>query len=183
MTSLAGQLLVAAPDLVDPNFRRSVVLIVRHDDEGALGLILNRVTGTQVREAWRQVSESTCLREDVLRQGGPCQGPLMLLHDDPEASLIEVVPGLHFSWDLDHAERLVTSTDGQARFFVGHAGWAPGQLEGELGTGSWMTIEALATDAFAEAADTWAVVRRRIGHAEAKRRIDPGLVPEDPAHN
>ena len=63
MKSLQGQLLVAAPSLIDPNFFRTVIFLVQHSEEGALGLVLNRATGTAIREAWQQVSESVCLRE------------------------------------------------------------------------------------------------------------------------
>ena len=78
--SLEGQFLVASRKLLDPNFVRSVVLLVRHSDEGAMGLVINRPTKTTVAEAWRQVSEAPARREALIHLGGPCRGPLMAVH-------------------------------------------------------------------------------------------------------
>ena len=81
--SLDGHFLVASRELLDPNFARSVVLIIRHSEEGAMGLVLNRPTKTSVSEAWKQVSEAPCPTTGLIHLGGPCRGPLMAIHGDP----------------------------------------------------------------------------------------------------
>src|SRR5580698_10070881 len=77
MKSLKGQLLLASARLQDPNFLRSVVFLVQHGEEGALGLILNRPLETTVRQVCEQVSAASCAIEGQMHQGGPCEGLLM----------------------------------------------------------------------------------------------------------
>ena len=95
MTSLQAHLLIATPELADP-FNRSVVLLIRHNEEGALGLILNRRTSATLREAWSRLSEVPCHRDDSLFLGGPCEGPLVALHTNEFLLETEVMPGLYF---------------------------------------------------------------------------------------
>src|SRR5437764_733950 len=101
MTSLQGQLLIASPKLLDPNFAQSVILMIQHNDEGALGLVLNRPLGMSVRSAWEQVSEIPCEIESPLLKGGPCEGPLMVVHTSAALSQVEVLPGVYFSTEKD----------------------------------------------------------------------------------
>src|SRR5687768_5273835 len=92
MKSLQGQLLIASPKLFDPNFFRSVVLLVQHTDAGALGLVLNRPLEMTINDAWGQVSETPCDATGFLHQGGPCEGPLMVLHTDSALPELPVIP-------------------------------------------------------------------------------------------
>src|SRR4051812_22214559 len=97
MKSLQGQILVASPKLVDPNFFHTVVLMVQHNDEGALGLVLNRPLQTTVKEMWEQVDEGTkCGVEGALHQGGPCEGALMVVHGEETCAESEVTGGIYF---------------------------------------------------------------------------------------
>src|SRR5688572_22739803 len=95
VNSLQGQVLVASPDLLDPNFLRAVVLIVQHNEQGALGLILNRRTHAKLKQVWEQVSPQPCESEEYVHAGGPVEGPLMALHTNAELGESEVVPGLY----------------------------------------------------------------------------------------
>src|ERR1700720_344277 len=94
--SFQGQLLLASSRLADPNFARAVVLMVSHGEEGSLGLVLNRPLEMTVKEACEQVLETTCEIDDALHQGGPCEGPLMVLHTQMPALQLEpeIVPGI-----------------------------------------------------------------------------------------
>ena len=74
MSSLQGQLLIASPDLTDPNFAGTVVLIAAHGADGALGLILNREMETPLSQVWGQVSTSDCPRTENVWHGGPISG-------------------------------------------------------------------------------------------------------------
>ncbi len=184
MASLQGQLLLASGALVDPNFARAIVLMVQHGDEGALGLILNRPLEITVGRACEQVLEqkTPCAVEGMLHQGGPCEGPLMVLHTHETQSDIEVVPGVYFSTDRAKIEWLLEHNDGEIKFFVGYAGWGEGQLEGEIETGSWVASPASERKVFdnAEGAEQWS---RLMAGATLGRWIDPDHMPEDPSMN
>jgi len=180
MKSLQGQLLLASRRLLDPNFARTVVLLVQHDDDGALGLVINRPLDVTVKQACEDAVESPCLIDDVLYQGGPCQAPqLMALHVYEEAGEVEVIPGLFFSQRSDGLEQLLTRSDATAKFFVGYAGWSPGQLEKEMRSGSWLLMPATEELIF-DATSLWS---RLLTQVTLGGKIDPRLIPEDPSVN
>ena len=135
-----GRFLLGAPDLEDPNFFRSVVLLVDHSESGALGVILNRPTDTTLSRVWREVSEEPCLREAFLHAGGPCEGLLSALHTDADSAQMEVCDGLYFTAEAPLLAQLVEDDHApvDARFFVGYAGWGPEQLEMEVEHGGWL---------------------------------------------
>ncbi len=178
-----GQLLIAAADLMDPNFHRTVSLLVEHGDGGALGLVLNRPLDTRVASAWSRVSDEPCAYEGPLMRGGPCDGPLMLLHDQAACSQIEVCPGVHFTADEDHVTRLIGEPPGRMRCFVGYAGWGAAQLETELDTGSWIVRPAASAAVFEPPDDPWMALIRDINPTQAALVRNPGLMPEDPSVN
>jgi len=146
--SLKGHLLVASPKLRDPNFFRAVILLVQHDEKGSLGLVLNRPMDVSIRSAWKKLSQTPCEIEGHLHQGGPCEGVLMALHTDLEASDLEVLDGVQFSTTKDAIEHLVSHGGSHVRLFVGYSGWSAGQLEGELAEGAWLTIPATSEQIF-----------------------------------
>ena len=185
MKSFQGHLLVASPKLLDPNFYHSVVLIVQHNEQGALGLIINRPVETTIDMVWDQVSETPCLCDDPLHQGGPCEGTLMVLHGDPSLSHVEVISGVYFSTEKDVVEQLVAGDEGDrpVRFFVGYSGWGEGQLETELESGAWLTISATAEQVFEKSDKLWDTLRRRITLQNTCPWIDPNLIPDDPSVN
>lgn len=181
MDSLRGQLLIAAPTLVDPNFTRSVVLILEHSDEGAMGLILNRPVEATVGEAAPELEEVVD-SDAPLFQGGPVQpqGVIVLAEfDDPEDAAMLVVGRvgpLSASADLD----TVAVVDGRSRAFAGHAGWGEGQLESELERDDWFVEPAEADDPFAaDPLALWASVLERKGGKYAL----VARMPEDPRVN
>ena len=183
MKSLQGHFLIAAPGLLDPNFRRAVVLIVQHSEEGAFGLVLNRPTNIKLPQVWQQVSQQPCTLDVLLHLGGPCQGPLMAVHTYPPSSEIELLPGLHFCGAADSLHSLVSAGIEPARFFVGYAGWGPGQLEGELEAGGWLTRPATSEMIFLEAErDLWTELTRAIGGSLIEA-LGIKRVPPDPRLN
>jgi len=193
MDSLAGKLLVAAPSMEDPNFARAVILMVQHGDEGALGLVLNRPSETKVDEVWDQISVLPCPVDQWVRQGGPCPGPLMLLHDRDEHAQVEVCAGVCFSSEEEFVTGVLgpdlgtgTGDDAEALgFYVGYAGWGGGQLEEELLTGSWLVTPATPDVVFDADADDglWMRVITGIDRAIAMLAMNPKLIPHDPAMN
>lgn len=153
---LCGHYLVAGRRLHDANFYRTVVLIVEHGSEGAMGLVVNRPSSVTVAHA---LSEHFQLPEtdDVVYLGGPVEpGALFVLHNAPELDEAErpVVPGLYVGSSAGVFENVVRScacadnSDVRFRIFSGCAGWAPGQLESELARGDWHVVPATAESLF-----------------------------------
>jgi putative transcriptional regulator len=138
--------LIAMPQLKDPNFTRSVVLILQHDTNGALGLIVNR--SSEVSLGTFANSQGLSCRESVektpLFKGGPVEPERgWILHTDPSVEeRQEVLPGLFVSATNDSLEKVLRQGSGPVRLILGYAGWAPGQLEREMQEGSWLFIEA-----------------------------------------
>ncbi len=142
--SLRGHCLIAAKRLQDRNFYRTVVLMVEHGSDGAMGLVINRPSSVTVAHA---LSEHFKLPEtdDLVYVGGPVEpSALFILHNAPEFDQSEtsVAPGVFVGSSADVFEQIVrSSADGnpnlQFRIYSGCAGWAPGQLEGEIARGDW----------------------------------------------
>ncbi|MBA4017472.1 MAG: hypothetical protein C0483_09895 [Pirellula sp.] len=179
MESLQGKLLIASPELRDPNFFHSVVLMVKHNVEGALGLVLNRPLDVHLPQVWNQVSEAPCRRNDLIYLGGPCEGPLMAVHDQADLGESEVALGLHFSTDRGALEQLAAEPDRLVRFFAGFAGWSEGQLEAELAEESWHILPATAQHAFSTETDLWDKVMRELKGREIIDVLKIREIPPD----
>jgi putative transcriptional regulator len=178
--SLRGQLLVASPSLLDPNFRRTVVLVTEHTEEGAAGLVLNRPSDGEVSELVPQL-EPLVDDDAHVWVGGPVQPNAVLVLGeflDPEDAAVPLFGSLGFP-SLDEPDEIVPQTT-RRRIFAGYAGWGSGQLEDELAREDWILEEALNDDAFTEApGELWAdVLRRKGGIYELVARM-----PEDPSVN
>ncbi len=193
MTSLKGQFLIAAGSLVDPNFSRAVVLMLRHDAEGALGVVVNRPLEVTVRQACEQVLGVACDVDGPLHHGGPCEAVMMVLYpaDDADTDTADdadddaAVPGLKFSTDKDTIEGLLRDAHPAAdaapmKVIVGYSGWGAGQLEGEMQSGSWLTVPATAARALGPAGPLWT---RLVTEANLGKFVDPKWIPDDPSVN
>lgn len=180
MQSLKGQLLVAGPSLLDPNFRRTVVLIGEHTDEGALGVVLNRASEATVEDAVPELSPLID-DEELVHVGGPVQpSAIVVVADfaDPEQAGVLILDSVGFlpaEVDPDAIGELR-----RARVFAGYAGWGPGQLDEELDEGSWIVAPALPEDVFTgDPEELWSdVLRRKGGPFEVL-----ALMPPDPSAN
>ncbi len=181
MSSARGQLLIAGPALVDPNFWRTVVLVVEHSDEGALGLVLNRPSETSVGEAVPELEELLELA-DPLFIGGPVQpSSVMVLaeFEDPSDAALLAFEDIGVLGVGASAEEHGAGVRG-ARAFVGHAGWGPGQLDAELERGDWILEPAIRADAFSlEPRELWSEVLTRKGGSYAL----VARMPPDPSSN
>jgi putative transcriptional regulator len=183
MKSLQGSLLVASPYLPDPHFYRSVVLIVRHDEEHALGLVLNRPGNATIGRVWEQVSDLPCGSDEPIRVGGPCEGPLMALHQIPELGENEVRAGIHFSTGRQHLYGVVGQSQSPFVIFSGYAGWGAGQLEVELEIGGWMIVDAEPHHIFRNRDDLWKDLTQEIGSDILLSAFDLKHLPQDPSLN
>ena len=180
MDSLRGQLLVAGPTLLDPNFNRTVVLVCEHNEEGAMGLVLNRPSPIPADQAIPELGDALD-PDDTLWLGGPVQTTaVVVLADFPDAG-----DGMAVSGDvglvlpeanLDD----VATTVRRARAFLGYAGWGPSQLDGELERDDWIIAPFAPEDAFTDEPEAlWGTVLERKGGEYALL----ATMPPDPRMN
>ena len=181
-SSLSGQLLISSPSLSDPNFDRTIVLLLDHDGDGALGLVLNRPSDLQVAEVLPNWSDHVA-PPSLVFQGGPvADGVAIGLarpagSDPPEgwSTVIDDVGVVDLSADPATAHGLRS-----LRIFSGYAGWSPGQLEGELSLGAWFVVDAEGDDVLGpEPERLWSRVLRRQKGDLARL----ALYPADPSLN
>lgn len=183
MTSTAGRLLVAEPMLGDPNFDRTVIFMVEHSEEGALGLVLNRPTDLEVAEAlpsWR----SLVTEPAVLHVGGPveAQSGWCLARVRPGAEVAGFVPVLGSLGLLELAPEPGDLSEHvmAARIYAGYSGWGPEQLEQELADDTWIVLDADPADPFLPDGDhLWQHILARQGGSLARL----SLFPPDPSLN
>ncbi|MBP0458590.1 YqgE/AlgH family protein [Streptomyces montanisoli] len=183
VSSLTGRLLVATPALADPNFDRAVVLLLDHDGEGSLGVVLNRPTPVDVADILQPWAEHTG-EPGVVFQGGPVSLD--------SALALAVIPGEEgpVGWrrvygaiglvDLETPPELLARALGSLRIFAGYAGWGPGQLERELKKGAWYVVESEPGDVSSPRPEAlWrAVLRRQRGELAMV-----ATYPDDPSLN
>ncbi len=181
LEELAPGIIIAMPHLLDPNFNRTVVLLLRSNEQGAIGLVLNREAPLPLDEF--------CRSQDVvyagpegrkLNIGGPVEQDhhLLVLHGDTplwegeSEDEIELAKGVYLVTAMDGLKALAERGSDRMRCYVGYAGWGPGQLEWELSEGAWVPLTCEPRFVFDEPIDgIWEAALRRAG-------IDPiSLVP------
>jgi len=180
MESLAGHLLIAGSGLWDPNFRRTVVLVGHHDEGGAVGVVLNRASEITVAEAVPALADLVPF-DDPLFIGGPVRPEAAVVVADFEhPELVEIVSLGSIGFLPEETGLDEIGGVRRARVYSGYAGWGPGQLEVELGQGSWIVEPALPEDVFAvDPGRLWEGVLRRKGREYDLVR----LMPMDPSLN
>ncbi|UUN27165.1 YqgE/AlgH family protein [Streptomyces sp. FIT100] len=183
VSSLTGRLLVATPALADPNFDRAVVLLLDHDEEGSLGVVLNRPTPVgvgDILEPWAGLAGEP----GVVFQGGPVSldsalGLAVIPGDEGPLGWRRVYGAIGLV-DLEAPPELLAAALGSLRIFAGYAGWGPGQLEDELGEGAWYVVESEPGDVSSPSPENlWRAVLRR-------QRNELAMVatyPDDPSLN
>lgn len=173
---LQGKLLVASPALHDPNFRRTVILVVHHDDDGAMGLVLNRASEADAQPILPDLAAA--LPDARVGLGGPVAPTSLLVLAEfavPDEAGLIVFDGIGLFGEETEPDAAV-----RARVFAGYAGWTAGQLEGELEEGSWLVEPARAEDPFTPPEqDLWGNVLRRKGGPYAL----VATMPPDPSLN
>ncbi|MFE4954897.1 YqgE/AlgH family protein [Streptomyces sp. NPDC056653] len=183
VSSLTGRLLVATPALTDPNFDRAVVLLLDHDEEGSLGVVLNRPTPVGVGDILVPWADLTA-EPDVVFQGGPVSldsalGVAVIPGDEGPLGWRRVYGAIGLV-DLEAPPELLAAALGSLRIFAGYAGWGPGQLETELTEGAWYVVESEPGDVSSPRPEQlWRAVLRR-------QRSELAMIatyPDDPSLN
>lgn len=184
--SLAPALLVAMPQLLDPNFRRSVVLVIHHDASGSFGLVLSRESEIDAAQLCASVGITWHGGGQPVGWGGPVQpnSGWVLVGDGAEPGsqddlhdATHLGDGLHFAGSLTTLRHVADDPPDELRLFLGYAGWGAGQLEEELAQGAWLVAPVSRRLVFQVAPeDLWAGALREL-------EIDPTtLVPTSGVH-
>lgn len=172
-SELAPGFLLAAPPLGDPTFEKAVVLLIRHSDQGAMGLVVNRPTDLALGEMLRLAGMAgESVRAPVL-QGGPVgtqTGWLLFRSTKPEEGVFHLTDCVHLTNSKTVFARIADELGSSARdpssvmAFLGYAGWDSGQLENEIGRGAWLPVpfdEALIFEVPAD--KRWEIGFKRLG--------------------
>ena len=183
MESLRGKLLIASPKILDPNFRRTVVFMAEHGDEGAMGLVINRRAEATVDEAVPDLCWLSRDADDGVYVGGPvAPASVIVLAEfaDPERAALVIDGDLGFvPADVEDTDEFAAGLR-RTRVFAGHAGWGPGQLEAEMEEESWIVEPARRADVFTDDPEAlWSEVLRRKGREYALL----STMPMDPSQN
>jgi putative transcriptional regulator len=172
-------LLMAMPQVLDPFFHRSVVLLLHHEEEGSFGFILNRPTGIKVSEILKGMDVGWSGRQEAVAYfGGPVQPNLgtvlfapLLAEGGPEDTATEVLPGVALTQHVGDLSRLAEAPPDQFRLILGYAGWGEGQLMEEILRNDWLTAPASSELIFApDPEQVWGAALRSVG-------IDPTVLP------
>lgn len=186
MQSLTGNLLIAIPDLNDPNFFRTVVFLFQHSaEEGASGVILNRPSDVTVAKVWAEVANAPSNCQDFVNIGGPVEGPLIALHTSLMFAEIPVIPGVSMSLGRENLNELVGQAgenEQRLKIYSGYSGWEPGQLESEIEQGGWLTLAATPDHVFDSPEGLWKQVCDQVGHDVLKSHLGNHM-PDDPSMN
>lgn len=177
-----GMFLVSEPFLPDPNFKRTVVILTEHDEDGSIGFVLNRKTNLLLNDVLEDFPEFPV----PLYLGGPVeQNTLHYIHNSKFNIPVskEVVPGLSWGGDFEVVKELIESQVLHAddiRFFIGYSGWSPEQLQGELDDKAWILAHATKQlILMEEEEDLWRRVLKQLG----KEYSLMANYPEDPRLN
>lgn len=171
---MAPGFLIAMPQLNDPNFRRAVILMIEHSDDGSMGLVINRAATLTLEELARgqELQLAAQRNHENVFVGGPVDPHRgFVLHDNPQIDeKHELLPGLFLSLTVDALGPILSAEQGHIRFCLGYAGWGPKQLEKEIADGSWLYTEASAQPVLnAEPAQLWDQTLRQMG-------VDPAML-------
>lgn len=172
-------LLMAMPQVLDPFFHRSVVLLLHHEEEGSFGFIVNRPTGIKVSEILQGMDVDWQGREEAVAYfGGPVQPQLgtvlfapILVDSSPDDTATEVVPGVALTQHVGDLSRLAEAPPDRFRLLLGYAGWGQGQLMEEILRNDWLTAPVSGDLIFApDPEQVWDAALRSVG-------IDPAALP------
>jgi putative transcriptional regulator len=168
-----GTLLVASPELADPTFARAVVLVLRHDGEGTIGVVLNRPTNLVPATIFPELTDSIGGYTGHLFRGGPIAATrLLYIVRGLAAATVngpEVLDKVFLSIDDESLPDMTRLADGtnDLRLYAGHAAWVPGQLQSEVNAGGWQVLPGTAELVFhADPGSLWTDLEGRAGDAD-----------------
>jgi putative transcriptional regulator len=184
MNSLKSHLLVASPSLLTPFFSRTVILMLQHTEEGAMGVVLNRPTEATITDISEQVLQEHFESDKPIHLGGPVPGPLMAIHTLEGLADQEIFAGVYTSIEASKVQQLIREQAEPSLIVANYAGWGPGQLEGEIEEDSWLSCLATQDHVFwAAGQDLWTAVVKKINASKLPEFLGLKGMPEDPNLN
>ncbi len=184
MKSLKGHLLIASPTMESSFFSRTVILMLEHNADGAAGVVLNKPTEAKVSDVAETVFSEPFTWDKPLHLGGPVPGPLMVVHQVEEMGDGEVIPGVFHAVEESKVRAVVRGRVEPSLIIVNYSGWGPGQLEGEFGVDSWLTLPASLDHVFwSNDRDLWDVVVKEVNARKLSDFLGLRAVPTDPSLN
>jgi putative transcriptional regulator len=184
--ALAGHLLVAAPQVEEEMFCRSVCLILDHQAAKTVGVLLNRRFSLDVGPLWEHLTEGltkTAAAPDHLNFGGPNSGPVVAIHNRPHLAEGGNGNGVFLAAQVETLKKLAFVPPADYRLYVGHALWKGGQLEKEIMEGKWFPILASPDLVFVDDYDMWEVGMRRVGSQMIQSFLSLKDLPSCPSLN
>ncbi len=157
--------------------------MLQHEEQGALGVILNRPGDKTVDDVWKMIGADPFGCTQLVHVGGPVPGPLIALHNQESFSEKEILPKLYMSMQKDSIDVLVRRKGAKFRLFSGHAGWGGGQLENEMRVGGWLTSPAKAEEVFGDHETLWKEICANIARRIVAPDLPPERIPPDPSLN
>jgi putative transcriptional regulator len=181
---LSGQLVVASPHWNDPLFNQAVCLVVHHSEQGAVGVLLNKLINVDASSFWLQVgaADSGSGRE-ILYLGGPHSGPVVAMHQRKDLAEFTSGEGVYFAAQVDAMKRLVADNNCQCRFIVGQATWEAGQLDRQFAEGCWLPQPVKSEVVFEDADRMWFVALKEAGNLMVQSLIGKAIVPRNIERN
>ncbi len=179
VSSLAPTLLVSMPQMHDPNFARTVVLLCEHSADGAFGLVVNRPTETAAADAVHLDPPPTAPGNTRLWVGGPVEpqrGWILTPRLPAGGDALEVTDGVFLSTSLDVLRAVIETDDASSRVLTGYAGWGPGQLDEELAQSAWLTADVTPHLVFETASGAmWEAAIRQLGADPGQLQMGHGV--------
>ena len=177
-----GVFLVAKPDLADPNFSRTVVLVTQTEDASTVGVILNRPTTLKLSQFLADAGLDTSKYKDAVFLGGPVMRNALIAvfrsDTPPTAAAFHVLPGLYMTMHTDNVQMLLASEGRRYRIFAGFSGWAPTQLKDEFDREGWFVLPADAETVFrADTSGMWEELVERVRALKTRHSTHPERNP------
>jgi len=182
-TSLKGTLLVSTERMQGSRFEKAVVLLMQDDDKGTFGVTLNKPANKKVRQAWTKLTGESISDQQEIVAGGPLQGPVIALHQDPTMYDLEMMGGLYVSAKVDKLQQLTNQFDNPYRIIVGIAGWKPGQLSNEVNDGCWYLLPFDVDLVFDDPEWMWDFCMQECGRHQIADIVGHDNIPFDPSLN
>jgi putative transcriptional regulator len=184
MKSLKGHLLVASPELIAPFFIRTIILMLEHNEDGALGVVLNRPTEATISDISEQVFDERFEWDKPIHLGGPVPGPLLAIHSVEDLADQQVFSGIFSTAEASKVQQIIRQKTEPCLVIANYAGWGPGQLEGEIEEDSWRSTPAKVEHVFWEGMeDLWVAIRKQIGALDLSEILHIRNVPPNPNLN
>jgi putative transcriptional regulator len=184
MNSLKGHLLIASPQLDVPIFSCSVILMLDHGEEGAMGVIINHPIDSPLTSLSGKIFDDDFEWDKPIHLGGPVAGPLLVLHTVAEMADQEVLPGLYCTLEATKVQEIISRKAEPSLVVANYSGWGPGQLESEFGWDSWLTLPAQIDHVFwKDPRDLWKVVVNEINARKLSEFLGLRNMPSDPSMN